>query len=189
MCSKQATMSDPVSHPAHYAEGWSNGAEVIDITEHLNFNRGNAVKYISRAGKKSALHEVEDLQKAQWYLSREIERLTDRSQAEPSYQVVPDFWAGIDQGIVDAQEKRERETTSRPPRVWESLEEIPHIAGTTVDDSYGTRWRSIRGNWHCYAEDYDGGYWVDIGFANGRSYDHASPFTEVLDIEQSEGFK
>ena len=39
-------MSDPVNHPTHYAEGWSNGAEVIDITENLNFNRGNAVKYV-----------------------------------------------------------------------------------------------------------------------------------------------
>ena len=67
---------DVVNHPSHYADGWSNGAEVIDITEHLNFNRGNAVKYLSRAGKKGgAEKELEDLQKALWYVRREVERL------------------------------------------------------------------------------------------------------------------
>lgn len=67
---------DVINHPSHYADGWSNGAEVIDITEHLNFNRGNAVKYLSRAGKKGGSEkELEDLQKALWYVTREIERL------------------------------------------------------------------------------------------------------------------
>jgi len=68
-------VSDPVNHPSHYAEGWSNGAEVIDITENLNFNLGNAVKYISRAGKKDPSKIIEDLQKAQWYLNRELTRV------------------------------------------------------------------------------------------------------------------
>lgn len=66
---------DMVSHPAHYADGWSNGAEVIDIAEHLNFNRGNAVKYLARAGKKDPEREIEDLRKAAWYIAREIARL------------------------------------------------------------------------------------------------------------------
>lgn len=70
------TSDDVVNHPSHYADGWSNGAEVIDITEHLNFNRGNAVKYLSRAGKKGGPEkELEDLQKALWYVRREVERL------------------------------------------------------------------------------------------------------------------
>lgn len=68
---------DPVNHPSHYAEGWSNGAEVIDITENLNFNRGNAVKYIARAGHKDAMKTVEDLKKARWYIERELNRLGD----------------------------------------------------------------------------------------------------------------
>jgi len=67
--------SDPVNHPAHYATGWSNGAEVIDITEHLNFSRGNAVKYLCRAGTKDPARELEDLRKARWYVNREIARL------------------------------------------------------------------------------------------------------------------
>ncbi|MFD5308282.1 DUF3310 domain-containing protein [Streptomyces ardesiacus] len=67
---------DVVNSPSHYADGWSNGAEVIDITEHLNFNRGNAVKYLSRAGKKGGPgKELEDLQKALWYVTREVQRL------------------------------------------------------------------------------------------------------------------
>jgi hypothetical protein len=68
---------DMVNHPSHYAEGWSNGAEVIDITENLNFSRGNAIKYIARAGKKvgNLEKEIEDLRKAAWYINREIARL------------------------------------------------------------------------------------------------------------------
>lgn len=65
---------DSVSHPPHYANGWSNGAEVIDLTEHLSFCSGNVVKYVCRAGRKDPDKYVEDLEKARWYLDREIER-------------------------------------------------------------------------------------------------------------------
>lgn len=64
---------DPVNHPAHYTA--YKGIEVIDLTEQLNFNRGNAVKYIARAGLKSKDSEIEDLAKAMWYINREITRL------------------------------------------------------------------------------------------------------------------
>ena len=67
--------SDSVSHPPHYANGWSNGAEVIDLTEHLSFCAGNVVKYVCRAGRKDPDKYVEDLEKARWYLDREIERV------------------------------------------------------------------------------------------------------------------
>lgn len=67
--------SDNVSHPAHYADGWSNGAEVIDLTEHLSFCAGNVVKYVCRAGRKDPGKHVEDLEKARWYLDREIARV------------------------------------------------------------------------------------------------------------------
>ena len=51
--------------------------EVIDAIEvwGLNFHRGNAVKYIARAGKKDPTKEIEDLKKAEWYIHREIQRL------------------------------------------------------------------------------------------------------------------
>lgn len=67
--------SDNVSHPPHYTNGWSNGAEVIDLTEHLSFCAGNVVKYVCRAGRKDPDKYVEDLEKARWYLNREIERV------------------------------------------------------------------------------------------------------------------
>ena len=69
--------SDNVSHPSHYANGWSNGAEVIDLTEHLSFCAGNVVKYVCRAGRKDPDKYVEDLEKARWYLDREIERVKE----------------------------------------------------------------------------------------------------------------
>jgi hypothetical protein len=65
-------MSDKIN-PAHYRSHPSK-VECIQITEHFNFNLGNAVKYIWRAGLKTA-SPLEDLQKAQWYLNRELERL------------------------------------------------------------------------------------------------------------------
>ena len=63
-----------VNHPAHYADG---KIEVIDFIEdkNLNFNRGNAVKYIARAGKKDPTKEAEDLEKAIWYLEHELQRI------------------------------------------------------------------------------------------------------------------
>lgn len=64
-------MSDPVNHPKHYTSHPS-GVECITVTEHMSFNLGNAVKYIWRAGDKG--NKVEDLQKAAWYIQREIER-------------------------------------------------------------------------------------------------------------------
>ncbi|WP_207935698.1 DUF3310 domain-containing protein [Actinomadura sp. KC216] len=63
---------DPINSPRHYADGWSNGAEVIDIAEHLTFNRGAAVKYLARAGRKDPETELEDLKKAQWFVNREV---------------------------------------------------------------------------------------------------------------------
>jgi hypothetical protein len=66
---------DMVNHPPHY-RNHPSGVEAIDITEHMNFCRGNAVKYIWRAGEKGGPEtEIEDLEKARWYLDREIARL------------------------------------------------------------------------------------------------------------------
>jgi hypothetical protein len=63
--------SDPVNHPAHYKAG---GVETIDFIEakDLNYRLGNVIKYVSRAGKKNS-DPVQDLEKAAWYLNREIE--------------------------------------------------------------------------------------------------------------------
>lgn len=66
---------DNVDHPKHY-RAHPSGVECITITEHMNFNLGNAVKYIWRAGEKG--DAIEDLRKAAWYVNREIERLSKR---------------------------------------------------------------------------------------------------------------
>lgn len=62
---------DAVNHPSHYTDG---KIEVIDYIEDkkLGFHLGNAVKYISRAGKKDPSKEIEDLEKAVWYINRYI---------------------------------------------------------------------------------------------------------------------
>lgn len=62
---------DAVNHPTHYTEHPS-GIECIQITEHMGFNLGNAVKYIWRADLKN--NTLEDLRKAAWYVNREIQR-------------------------------------------------------------------------------------------------------------------
>lgn len=65
-------MSESVDHPPHYNQG---KIEVIEFIEdkHLSFHLGNAVKYISRAGIKDPTKFVEDLEKAIWYIRRQIE--------------------------------------------------------------------------------------------------------------------
>lgn len=65
----KSVLHDPVNHPAHYTQG---GIETIDFIEakKLNYNLGNVVKYITRADHKGS--RIEDLQKAKWYLEREI---------------------------------------------------------------------------------------------------------------------
>lgn len=65
--------AEAVNHPPHY-NSHPSGVECIAVTEHMNFNLGNAVKYIWRAGLKSE-DAVVDLEKARWYIEREISRL------------------------------------------------------------------------------------------------------------------
>ncbi len=65
-------MSNDVNHPKHYTSSPS-GVECIQVTEHMSFNLGNAMKYLWRASLKGK--EKQDLEKAIWYLQRELGRL------------------------------------------------------------------------------------------------------------------
>lgn len=67
---------DVVNHPSHYTDG---KIEVIDFIEdkQLGFCLGNACKYISRAGKKNKDKEIEDLEKAIWYINRRIKEIKE----------------------------------------------------------------------------------------------------------------
>lgn len=69
---------DPVKHPSHYTDGKIETIHFIEDKQ-LNFSRGNAVKYIVRAGKKDPAKEVEDLKKAIQYLIFEVQRLERES--------------------------------------------------------------------------------------------------------------
>lgn len=64
--------TDAINHPAHY-NSHPSGIECINVVRWMNFNRGNAIKYIWRADDKG--NPVEDLKKAIWYLQDEIKRL------------------------------------------------------------------------------------------------------------------
>lgn len=75
-------IEDKVNHPSHYT--WLKdlcGIEVIDITRHMNFNLGNCLKYVLRAGHKfeegytEKDKTIEDLEKAIFYIKDEIERI------------------------------------------------------------------------------------------------------------------
>jgi len=68
--------NEMVNHPSHYG-GSENLYEAIKVIEawDLDFCLGNTVKYISRAGKKDKQTEIQDLEKALWYLNRKINKL------------------------------------------------------------------------------------------------------------------
>ena len=68
--------NEAVNNPSHYG-GSDNPYEAIKVIEawDLGFNLGNTVKYVSRAGKKNYQKHIEDLEKAKWYLEREIENI------------------------------------------------------------------------------------------------------------------
>lgn len=66
-------MPEVVDHPPHYNNNPS-GIECIDVVEHLSFNIGNAIKYLWRCGVKG--NAMEDLEKASWYIDREMDRLS-----------------------------------------------------------------------------------------------------------------
>ena len=71
---KEHCKKEMINHPTHYG-GEDNTYEAIKVIEawDLGFNLGNTIKYVSRAGKK--LDILEDLEKASWYINREIKKL------------------------------------------------------------------------------------------------------------------
>lgn len=74
-------VKDDVNHPSHYT--WLKelcGIEVLDITRHLDFNTGNAVKYLLRAGRKDPKKTIEDLEKAIFYIKDKINMLKNENK-------------------------------------------------------------------------------------------------------------
>ena len=74
-----ADYHDPVTCPAHYVVAGGIEPLAFIMSQGLSFTRGNVVKYVTRAGRKGGPEaELEDLQKAAYYLKREIERIEER---------------------------------------------------------------------------------------------------------------
>ena len=82
---KANELNDAINHPLHYTFG---KIEVIDFIEDQKFpyHLGNAVKYISRAGRKDPDKLIEDLKKAVWYINRYIGLLQEQAQEEPEHE-------------------------------------------------------------------------------------------------------
>ena len=74
--SKPVKANNPVSHPSHYTSHPS-GVECIQITRHYNFNIGNAIKYLWRNGLKDEDAQIQDLEKAIWYIQDYIKTLKE----------------------------------------------------------------------------------------------------------------
>lgn len=72
-------VNDPVNHPSHYTKGNIEVADFI-ADQKLNFDRGNAVKYVCRAGSKDPEKEIQDLEKAIWYIEHEIKMLKGETE-------------------------------------------------------------------------------------------------------------
>lgn len=163
-------MADNVNHPAHYK--FSNGAEVIDLTENLSFNLGNVVKYVARAGRKTD-DPTEDLLKAQFYLEREIGRLLGAPEESESP------WS-----LTAVTEQLERLWGYRGLRQWDLLDHVP--PNTIVMDRDGDQYRRINGTGKFQIRLWRGedewDEWQDL--APGLYFDHCqtlAPFREVKD--------
>lgn len=74
---------DTVNHPQHY-NAHPSGIECIDVVRWMNFNLGNTIKYVWRAGLKEHGLEarIKDLEKAAWYINDEIDRLKTFGQVD-----------------------------------------------------------------------------------------------------------
>ncbi len=94
--------NDRVNHPRHYTNHPS-GIECIQVTEHMNFCLGNAVKYIWRCDDKG--DALENFRKACWYIEREIERrqrLEEGQKTAPYCELCGKLDSSTDKGVCPA---------------------------------------------------------------------------------------
>lgn len=142
-------MTDPIN-PSHYQ--FSNGAQVIDITENLSFSLGNVVKYVARAGRKSE-DPLEDLLKARFYLEREIALVERRQQYESAWDA-----------LLDAEDAE----------VDELAEGLYYQSGIIWRDKDGSLWRLDGATW-LYFDEVDQ-EWISVVGPPSNIYE---PFKET----------
>lgn len=92
-------VNDVVNHPSHYTDGKFETIEAIESWR-LGYHLGNAVKYISRAGKKSKDTELEDLRKARWYIKRYLDHHQEKVESIGAMEYAMD--KGLDQDLAGA---------------------------------------------------------------------------------------
>ncbi|CAM4519021.1 hypothetical protein NONI108955_41190 [Nocardia ninae] len=146
-------MNSKVDPP--YYQGFSNGAEMIDITENLTPNAAQAVQYIGRSCRMDGNNKggiAEDLNKALWFITRELCRIGAETQARP------------------------RDSSRRIARMWGRIEDVPEgvevtdIDGDGVVKVDGITFRTSYGRTGLLAERFE---------TDGTDNDYA-PFTEVI---------
>lgn len=95
------TPNDAVNHPSHYTQ---YPVEVIELTRHMTFNRGNAVKYVARAGYKGGPEkELEDIDKAIWYLKDERKLVESKLLQKEASNSTGGTWDGLQvDGSIDS---------------------------------------------------------------------------------------
>lgn len=74
----RSTSDDPINQPEHYTDGGIDTRDFINAKQ-LNYNVGNAVKYLSRAGKKTGVDYVQDIEKAKSFLEYELSRIKEKN--------------------------------------------------------------------------------------------------------------
>lgn len=120
---------DPVNNPEHYQSGGLEALDVIEAFFSDNYLRGNVFKYLARAGKKE--NELQDLQKAEFYLKREILKVSLAEVSKSSPFAVPRSWdrmADIPAGV---------DVLDKDGDKWEACEISQEVS---MFDSYSDRW-------------------------------------------------
>ncbi len=111
-------MKEQVNHPAHYTSHPS-GVECIEITQHMGFCLGNALKYIWRADLKG--NSIQDLKKAQWYLAQEIALREARAEVATERRRLNAClspWPGEEDYASNGADTREHTSHDEPDRHW-----------------------------------------------------------------------
>ncbi|GAB4584444.1 hypothetical protein [Nocardia sp. IFM 10818] len=180
-------MTDNIN-PAHY-QGFSNGAQVIDISEHLTSNGGQALQYIARSTRldgKNKGNPLEDLRKAMWFIDREVSRLEAvQKAADEAVSARLDEWMNslhewIGVPYVPTQRWLLGVDQKPGPRKFDSLFGIP--LGVIVRDIDGDEWRWESGGRLTWRSEGEGDFaeWFNYTIEDDESY---GPFIEVIESE------
>ena len=133
-----ARVSDDAINPSHY-KSHPSGVECIQITEHMSFLIGNAMKYLWRAGLKTD-DPLEDLEKARWYLDRQIALIQTGVIAIANDELPADIAAIVEHGQQHPEKSRPRPAKNAADQVTTvtDLDALP--VGSVIRDSTGQVW-------------------------------------------------